>query len=397
MRPFLGSDEGTAVSVIIIGAGLGGLSLARGLGRAGIPCQVYERDDSPETRKQGYRLHISGVGDAALRDVLPPELHELFRATAGRAQPHTNVYDDQLRLVTRLADEGTHLNINRFTLRQILLHGREVRYGKRITHHETDEDGVTAHFADGTSARGSLLVGADGINSMVRQQHLPHAEVVDAGLVHLYGRIPLTPDTRALFEPEMFAVFSMMVGPDRTMAGFAPVDYPEPVADACARLVPELRLRDDEPYMTCSVGARWEVVGHTEAELAAMAPADLQKIALGLVDSWHPLARAMVGHWDVPATFPQPIRTSVPIGPWEPSRVTFVGDAIHAMSPAGGAGANTALRDGAALASALAGAPLLEAVAAYESEMVDYGFAAVRESAENGRRFLGQNPLTAEA
>ncbi|VVJ19323.1 Uncharacterized oxidoreductase [Amycolatopsis camponoti] len=385
------------MSVIIVGAGLGGLSLAHGLRRAGIPCRVYERDESPGARKQGYRLHISGVGDTALRDVLPPELHELFRATAGRALPHTNVYDDQLRLLTRLEDEGTHLNINRFTLRQILLHGQEVAYGKRFTHHETDEDGVTAYFADGTSARGSLLVGADGINSVVRQRYLPHAQVVDAGLVHLYGRTPLTAETRALFEPEMFAVFSMMVGPDRTMAGFAPVDYPEPVAAACARLAPDLRLRDDEPYMTCSVGARWEVVGHDEAELAAMTPGDLQKVALGLVDGWHSLARAMVEHWDVPATFPQPIRTSVPIGPWEPSRVTLVGDAIHAMSPAGGAGANTALRDGAALASALAGSPPLEAVAAYEPAMVGYGFAAVRESAENGRRYLGQNPLTAEA
>ncbi|SFW92332.1 FAD-dependent oxidoreductase [Amycolatopsis australiensis] len=384
------------MSVIIIGAGLGGLSLAQGLRRAGIPCQVYERDPSPEARLQGYRLHIGGVGDSALREVLTPELHELFRATAGRALPHTNVYDDQLRLVTRLEDEGVHLNVNRFTLRQILLHGQEVRYGKRFTHYETGDDGVTAHFADGTAARGSLLVGADGVNSPVRRQRLPHARVVDAGLVHLYGRIPLTPDTRRLLAPEMFAVFNMMLGPDRTMAGFAPVDYPEPVARACARLMPDLRLRDNEPYLTCSVGARWEVVGHSEAELAAMTPGELQKVALGLLAGWHPLATALVGHWDVPVTFPQPIRTSVPIGPWEPSRVTLAGDAIHAMSPAGGAGANTALRDGAVLASALAGAPPLEAVAAYESAMADYGFAAVRESAGNGRRFLGQNPLTAE-
>ncbi|MFG1643852.1 FAD-dependent oxidoreductase [Amycolatopsis sp. NPDC049252] len=385
------------MSVVIIGAGLGGLSLAQGLSRAGIPCQVYERDAAPDARLQGYRLHINGAGDTALHEVLRPELHELFRATAGRALPRTNVYDERLSLVTTLVDEGTHLNVNRFTLRQILLHGQEIRYGKRFTGYELDEDGVTAHFADGTSARGTVLVGADGVHSPVRQQYLPHAEVVDAGLVHLYGRIPLTGRTRALFDPEMFAVFSMAIGPDRTMVGFAPVDYPEPVAEACARLVPQLRLRDHEPYMTCAVGARRVVLGRSDAELAAMSPADLRELALGLVEGWHPRVRAMVESWDAGATFPQPIRTSVPIEPWTPSRVTLVGDAIHAMSPAAGAGANTALRDGAALASALAGFPLLDAVAKYESAMVGYGFAAVRESAENGRRYLGQHPLPVTA
>ena len=223
----------------------------------------------------------------------------------GRCRTPTSTTSGCLR--TRLEDEGTHLNINRFTLRQILLHGQEVRYGKRFTHHETDDDGVTAHFADGTSARGSLLVGADGVNSPVRRQHLPHAEVVDAGLVHLYGRIPLTPNTRGLFAPEMFAVFSMTVSPEPTMAGFAPVDYPEPVATRGPAGAGH-RLRDAEPYMTCSVGARREVVGQTDAELAAMSPGDLQKVALGLVDELAPAGprdrRALGRPGDVPAADP---------------------------------------------------------------------------------------------
>ena len=78
--------------------------------------------------------------------------------------------------------------------------------------------------------------------------------------------------------------------------------------------------------------------------------------------------------------------------------VTLLGDAIHAMSPAGGVGANTALRDAATLADALNkaahGRPLVTAVRDYETAMIDYGFAAVRASADNGHRFLGQNPLS---
>jgi 2-polyprenyl-6-methoxyphenol hydroxylase-like FAD-dependent oxidoreductase len=71
--------------------------------------------------------------------------------------------------------------------------------------------------------------------------------------------------------------------------------------------------------------------------------------------------------------------------------VTLLGDAIHAMSPARGSGANTALRDAALLAKELAAAArgdksVVRAIADYEQEMVDYGFAAVRASAQAARR-----------
>lgn len=64
------------------------------------------------------------------------------------------------------------------------------------------------------------------------------------------------------------------------------------------------------------------------------------------------------------------------------------------MSPAAGAGACTALRDAARLVEALTVEPDLDtAVRAYETDMVDYGFDAVRTGARNGERFLGQDPL----
>ncbi|GAA4546621.1 FAD-dependent oxidoreductase [Amycolatopsis samaneae] len=383
--------------VLVIGAGLGGLCLAQGLRKAGIPYAVYESDPSPEFRRQGYRLHIDSRGDDALRAVLPAHLHELFRATSGRPRASTPVYDTQLTPVADLGLErrSVQLNINRFTLRQILLEGLEnVHFGKEFVRYERRGATVIAQFADGTEARGAVLVGADGVNSPVRRQYLPHARVVDTGLRQLYGKIPLTAETRELFDPAMYAVFSFISGPDKSMIGVAPVDYPEPVAEACARLAPSLRLRDHEPYMTCAFGARKETFAQSDDELRALSGEAMRELVLGRIKGWHPRVIRMVESWIPESAFLISIRTSVPIDPWEPTSVTLLGDAIHAMSPAAGAGVNMAMRDGAALAAALSsGKP--GAIGEYEAEMRRHGFAAVRESAANGQRFLGQDPLPA--
>jgi len=80
-----------------------------------------------------------------------------------------------------------------------------------------------------------------------------------------------------------------------------------------------------------------------------------------------------------------PIRTSLPVAPWETSRITLLGDAIHAMTPFRGIGANIALKDAVLLRDALVEAdrgerPLIDAMQAYEAGMIDYGFKAVQNS-----------------
>ncbi|MET7332321.1 NAD(P)/FAD-dependent oxidoreductase [Nonomuraea sp. NPDC005650] len=391
------------MQVIVIGAGLGGLCLAQGLRRRGVGVAVYESDDSLTSRQQGYRIHIDEHGDRALAESLPERLHRLFRATAGLPRTSTPVFDHRLGRLAVLepSDGGVHLAVDRLTLRRILLSGLSdvVRFGKRFTHYRVGAgDGVTAYFADGTTATGDVLVAADGVNSPVRRQYLPHARVVDTGLRQLYGKVPLTARTRELFLDDMFAVFTPIICPDGGFVGVAPVEFPESVTQAAARLAPEAVLDATQDYMTCAFGARRELLPPDD-ELRTMTGAELRALTLTAIEGWHPRVRAIIEHWDPSTVFALVLRTSVPIEPWPTTNVTLLGDAIHAMSPAGGIGANTALRDASTLATALAeaadGRPLVPALAEYEAAMTAYGFAAVRTSAANGHRLLGQDPLPA--
>ncbi|MCE4265521.1 hypothetical protein EEB13_07825 [Rhodococcus sp. WS3] len=92
---------------------------------------------------------------------------------------------------------------------------------------------------------------------------------------------------------------------------------------------------------------------------------------------------------------PLRISTAAPVRDWEPSRVTLIGDAIHAMSPVLAMGANTAMRDASELTRTLCEArsphaSLVEAVADYQAEMAAYAFPLVANSRETGRTRVGQ-------
>ncbi|MER6386076.1 NAD(P)/FAD-dependent oxidoreductase [Streptomyces sp. NPDC001250] len=394
--------------VIIAGGGLGGLALAQGLHQAGISVAVYEKDPTPAFRNQGYRIRINPDGITALKAVLTPSAFEVFAATAGTPGPRMDTFDHQLNLLH--AQElppfsdlpgGGNLAVNRMTLRQILLSGLEktVHYGARLTHYDINVSGsVTAHFADGTSACGDVLIGADGVNSAVRKQYLPKARVVDAGLRLLYGKVRFTGDeARSLFPPELLGLWTTVVGPQRRFVGLAPVQYREPMHQVTARLAPGVELSDDSDYLACVFGARREQFPCGDAELFAMSGAQLQALTLSLVEGWHPQLIKIVARQDPASIFPVSVRTSIPIAAWETTAVTLLGDAIHVMSPAIGVGANTALRDArvltARLLQAAGGRPLTEALHAYEDEMLGYGFDAVRDSAARGHRLVGQDPL----
>jgi 2-polyprenyl-6-methoxyphenol hydroxylase-like FAD-dependent oxidoreductase len=132
-----------------------------------------------------------------------------------------------------------------------------------------------------------------------------------------------------------------------------------------------------------AVSAQQNVIPVAEERLAELDPHELHALAGTMIRTFHPAVIELVARAQVDDTFLTRIHTSKPVPAWTPSRVTVLGDAIHAMSPARGSGANTALQDAALLCRRLAGAgDLVSAIGSYEEQMRDYGFAAVLASQE---------------
>ncbi len=381
--------------VAVAGAGLGGLCLAQGLARAGVRVDVYERDPALHARRQGYRLHVDGRAGLALRDCLPPRLFDLFLATTGRPGATFTVLSSGLRVLHETRgdaapadDDPARLStsVNRQTLREILAAGIEdrVHFGRELVGFDHDSDGVRLRFADGPAARASVLVGADGVNSVVRRRYLPGARLEDTGSRCLYGRTPLDESTLPLVPAPMHDGFTAVLGGRIGMAAGL-VRFRRRPPEAATAIAPGVALSPAGDYLMWAISARRDDFPLPDERMGALDAAALHGIAVTMVRSWHPDLRALVNRADVAETFFIRVRSSLPVPAWEPSRVTVLGDAIHAMSPARGSGANTALRDAAVLCRALtdpAGDPagLVAAIGGYERRMRDYGFAAVAAS-----------------
>jgi 2-polyprenyl-6-methoxyphenol hydroxylase-like FAD-dependent oxidoreductase len=407
--------------VAVAGGGLGGLCLAQGLLRAGADVTVYERDASLAPRRQGYRLHVDARAGLALAECLPPESFALFLATCGDPSRQFTIMNERLRVLHEqsTSDPGVDLyapatlstSVNRQTVREVLAAGLDGRlvFGSELTRHEAGESGVRLHFADGRHADAELLVGADGVNSAIRRQYLPEAEVIDTGKRCIYGKTPLRADVPDRLPPALQKGFTAFVGGQIGMAtGLVRFrQRPEQAAAAAtakaakmAASSVEFRLSPAEDYLMWALAADRGQFRVPDEQLSAMDPARLHALSARLIRTWHPDLRALHALADIDETFLVRIRTSVPVPAWPPSRVTVLGDAIHTMSPARGSGANTALRDAALLCQTLTGAAangaavdggdIVAAVGEYERQMRAYGYAAVAASsqaeAETGAR-----------
>lgn len=232
---------------------------------------------------------------------------------------------------------------DRRVLRSILLTDQTpyITYNAAFSHYTTTPTSIVAHFADGSSAEGSLLVGADGTRSKVAAQLVGDAAMPrDLGLRVIYGKTVMTPSLKEKVHPQLTAGAAFVVNnvPGKRLVL---------VLDSMTFTAPG---SPDNYYFWALSGSKDAFEMDDDTLLSAQGPAAAE-ITRRLIAHWDSSIRVILDEQKEEQTAALRLTSSDPEGVrWSTDRrVTLLGDAMHAMPPTGGQGANSALKDAAML------------------------------------------------
>jgi len=362
------------VNVVIVGAGMGGLTLALALHRAGIACRVFEAAAAIRPLGAGINVlpHASkeltelGLADALDRVAIRTREAVFFNrfgqliyreplgVEAGYAWPQYSIHRGDLQMA--LLDEC------------IARRGRDgVVLGQRCTHFEQDEEDITAYFADAETGErlppqlASVVVGCDGLHSVIRKTLHPHEGEPRYSGVNMWRGVVEWPrflSGGSMVRAGWFAHGKMVIYPIRDNV-------------------------DAEGRQLVNWVAEIETARHREKR-DWNRPGDVEDFIAAFAD-WH-------FDWlDVPAMIRAtptvlefPMVDQDPLPWWTKGRVTLLGDAAHPMVPRGSNGAGQAILDARCLADALAAhADPREALAAYEADRLPATTSVVLTNRQN--------------
>jgi len=177
--------------VLIAGAGIGGLTLAVALRRAGFDCELFERE--PELRAVGAGILVQTSAMLALRTLgLDRPVQEGGHGVHlgyGKSEKGELLQSTSMREVAEEFGAPT-VAIHRGRLQEVLREGAEgvpLHLGDKLVDFEQEDSAVTAIFASGRRERGALLVGADGLHSAVREALVGETELRYAGYTSWRG------------------------------------------------------------------------------------------------------------------------------------------------------------------------------------------------------------------
>jgi 2-polyprenyl-6-methoxyphenol hydroxylase-like FAD-dependent oxidoreductase len=363
------------MKAIIVGGGVGGLTTALMLHARGIDCEIFEQADS--IRELGVGINTL---PHAIRELKDLGLLERLDAVAIRTYElfYANRFGQTVWHELRGTDAGfdvPQFSIHRGKLQNVIYQAVRARLGETRVHpghrlgaFQQDESGVTAFFFDRSgshirTAQGDVLIGADGIHSLVREKLFPNE-----GPAHWNG----TMLWRGATDWPQFMTGRSMIIAGGMEAKF--VLYPIAAGSA-----PDRRLTNWAVMAKVSDGGvpprkeDWSRPGRWDD----LRP-HLARFRLPYVDVGH-LIEATGEFWEYPLCDRDPLPR------WSDSRVTLLGDAAHPMYPVGSNGASQAILDARCLADRLVSADNpVHALWAYEQERLPMTAQIVRMNRKGG-------------
>ncbi len=314
-------------TALIVGGGVGGIASAIALREIGIDSVILERRGDLRKIESGAGLLLWQNAMRALKRIGMAERVEGSGGVVERMEWRNprGEFIAEWPVSTISQEVGVPaVGILRATLSTTLAEGLQegvLELGANCTSFEETDSGVVVHLEDGSSRQGDFLIGADGVNSMVRSQLYGRTDPRYAGYTLWHGHLQWDALSDTAAPPHLFRE----TWGSGTRFGFYPVH--------------------GELYWYC---IRKTPPGGSEAE------ADRKAAVLQHVGDWADPARQLVETTPPPNIQRIDIVGRAPMRRWGQNRITLVGDSAHAMTPNLGQGACQALEDAVILAKTLA-------------------------------------------
>jgi len=353
--------------ILIAGAGLGGLAAAGCLLKAGYDVEIYEQ--APKLGEVGAGIQMSanamhvlnylGVGDEISAKSVRPAAYVFRLHDTGEMIDRFALSEEHLKLHKAPYNQAHRADLHEILARKILeMKPGIVHLNKRVTKFEESDDGIELFFDDGTSAKGDILVGADGVKSVIRDQiagAIPATYTGDSAWRLTVPKEKLPPNF-------MDEVMSVWMGPGKHAVSYW--------------------LRNGE--LLNFVGAVETPVASEESWTAKFPWEDLKADFEG----WHPDIQTVIDLVDKDQCFRWALYKRPVVPTWSTARATILGDAAHATLPYLAQGAAMAIEDGAVLSRALRQVDSLpDALELYQRNRVERTARVVETSDANRKLF----------